>query len=51
MRKVFRRPGRFGRDDGGRSLVDFFAFPFDRYFNPSHFTRPEVQRCMVDSDT
>jgi hypothetical protein len=26
MRKALPRPGRFGRDGGGRSLVDFLPF-------------------------
>jgi hypothetical protein len=26
MRKTLPRPGRFGRDGGGRSLVDFLPF-------------------------
>lgn len=39
MRKdLSPRSGRFGRDGGGRSLVDFSKLsPFDRFFNPSSF--------------
>jgi hypothetical protein len=51
MRKVFPKTGSFRTRWWWEVPGGLFAFPFDRYFNPSHSTRPEVQRCIVDSDT